>query len=93
MDPQKRAVYDLLGVEGVRKEWGVGGVMREVEAEGKREGEGEVGVRAMGGEEFKRWFLGRMRERERRVVDSLVRCRVCISSPGDEGEGGVDFEG
>ncbi|KAL2826004.1 hypothetical protein BDW59DRAFT_172102 [Aspergillus cavernicola] len=75
IDPKKRVVYDLLGVEGVRREWGTGGVMgRGGDAE-KMERQQQVGVRAMREEEFRRWFLGRMKRRERGVVNSLVKSK------------------
>ncbi|KAL4929679.1 J domain-containing protein [Aspergillus undulatus] len=75
--PQKRVVYDLLGAEGVRREWGAGGTMgRGGEAERQqRPGQGQVGVKAMEPEEFKRWFFETMKRRERGVVNSLVRSK------------------
>ncbi|KAL4864178.1 hypothetical protein BDV12DRAFT_205870 [Aspergillus spectabilis] len=73
IDPQKRVVYDLLGEEGVRREWGRGGVMGGENGTGK--GKREVGVRAMKPGEFRRWFLGVMKRRERRVVNGLVRSK------------------
>lgn len=78
IDPRKRTVYDLLGAEGVRREWGMGGAMgRSGEAE--RE-EWKVGVRAQSPEEFRRWFIETMKRRERRVVNGLVASRVsCLS--------------
>lgn len=79
VDPQKRAVYDLLGAEGVRAEWGPQGAMGVFGEARKQErkGKGEVGVRAMAPEEFRRWFLGVMKKRERVAVNRLVQCRVC----------------
>ena len=73
VDPRKRAVYDLLGAEGVRREWR-GGV-----GPGDRDGDGAVGVRAKSPEEFKKWFLDLMKKRERGVVNSMVQSRVCLS--------------
>lgn len=72
IDPQKRTVYNLLGAEGVRQEWSHGGLMgRRGDAERQ-----ELGVKTMSPEEFRRWFLGTMKARERKVVDSLVQSRV-----------------
>ncbi|KAL4888581.1 hypothetical protein BDV59DRAFT_188200 [Aspergillus ambiguus] len=71
IDPKKRTVYDLLGAEGVRQEWGTGGVMgRGGEAERQ-----QLGVRAQTPEEFRKWFLESMKRRERRAVNSLVQSR------------------
>lgn len=73
VDPQKRVVYDLLGAEGVRQEWSRGGTMGQ-SGEAERR---QLGVRAMNPKEFRRWFLDTMKARERKVVDSMVRSRVC----------------
>ena len=71
IDPQKRVVYDMLGPEGVTREWD------------DNRGEGlclnhttMVGVRAMDSQEFKELFLSKMRQRERRVLESMVGNRV-----------------
>ncbi|KAL2846140.1 hypothetical protein BJY01DRAFT_234735 [Aspergillus pseudoustus] len=82
VDPKKRVVYDALGAEGVRREWGAGGVMgrggaaekEERATESEREGK-EVGVKAMKPEEFRRWFFDAMKKRERGVVEGLVRSK------------------
>ncbi|CBF74048.1 hypothetical protein AN8179.2 [Aspergillus nidulans FGSC A4] len=75
IDPKKRVVYDLLGAEGVRREWGVHGAMgRGGEAE-RQEKQGQVGVKTMKPEEFRRWFLESMKNRERAVLNSLVRSK------------------
>ncbi|KAL4994606.1 hypothetical protein BDV10DRAFT_176511 [Aspergillus recurvatus] len=75
IDPKKRVVYDLLGAEGVRREWGAQGAMgRGGEAE-RQERQGQVGVKAMKPEEFRRWFLEAMKNRERGVLNSLVRSK------------------
>ncbi|PYI07979.1 hypothetical protein BO78DRAFT_365905 [Aspergillus sclerotiicarbonarius CBS 121057] len=58
IDPNKRIVYDMLGAEGVRSEWA--------------EKDMKVGVKAMSGNEFRSWFLERMKRRERAVVEKLV---------------------
>lgn len=71
IDPRKRTVYDLLGAEGVRQEWGPGGVMGR-----GGDAERQLGVRAQHPEEFRRWFLESMKRRERRAVNSLVQSRV-----------------
>ena len=67
IDPQKRTVYDLLGVEGVRREWGPYGAMKNNR---------EVGFKAMSTVQFRRWFLKTMKGRERQAVNSLVHSRV-----------------
>lgn len=73
-DPKKRTVYDILGAEGVRREWGRFGAMgREGEVEQQ-----EVGVKAMSSDQFRQWFLKTMKKRERKAVESLVESRVCI---------------
>ncbi|KAH8434533.1 J domain-containing protein [Aspergillus melleus] len=86
LDERKREVYDLLGAEGVRREWGVHGAMgKRGEAwreEQKKGGQGpgqEIGVRAMSGREFRRWFLEMMKRRERRVVERLVASRGSLT--------------
>ncbi|KAE8355741.1 hypothetical protein BDV28DRAFT_162501 [Aspergillus coremiiformis] len=71
-DHRKRTVYDLLGAEGVREEWGPGGSMGRG---GETERERRVGVRARSPEEFRRWFLEAMKRRERRTVNSMVQSR------------------
>jgi DnaJ family protein C protein 11 len=85
IDPKKRVVYDALGAEGVRREWGKGGAMGQGgEAEEQRK---QVGVSAMKPEEFRRWFFQTMKQRERAVVEEMVRSKVglsllCISRAG-----------
>ena len=69
-DPQKRVVYDLLGAEGLKREYSVGGSMRS--AKGK-----EVGQKNLTPHEFRRWFIGEMKKRERRELESLIESRVC----------------
>lgn len=76
VDARKRAVYDLVGWEGVRREWR-GGVGAAGEEDGN--GDGAVGVRAKSPEEFRKWFLDLMRRRERGVVNAMVQSRVCFS--------------
>lgn len=73
IDPKKRVVYDLVGVEGVRREWSRQGLMGS-------DGEArEVGVKSMNPDEFRRWFSKRMKNRERKFVNSLVAPRVSLS--------------
>ena len=72
VDGRKRAVYDLVGSEGVKREWR-GGV-----GPGDGPGDGAVGVRAKSPEEFRKWFLDLMRRRERGVVNAMVQSRVCF---------------
>lgn len=72
LDPKKRAVYDMLGEEGVRAEWCAGGAM------GPR-GEAEqqqVGVKAMDVAQFRRWFLKTMKNRERKALEQMVQAKV-----------------
>jgi DnaJ family protein C protein 11 len=76
LDPKKRVVYDLLGAEGVRREWGAGGAMGR-----GGEAESQIGVRAQTPEEFRGWFLETMKRRERKVLNSLVQSRVGSPSP------------
>ncbi|GAD93563.1 DnaJ domain protein [Paecilomyces variotii No. 5] len=75
IDPKKRTVYDLLGAEGVRREWSAGGAM----GKGGAAEQQQVGVKALGPEEFRRWFLDTMKARERKVLDSLVQSKGSIS--------------
>ncbi|KAI2976497.1 hypothetical protein CBS147323_530 [Aspergillus niger] len=70
VDPKKRAVYDELGVQGMKQEW----VILERMAKDMR-----VGVRAMSGEEFRGWFLEVMKRRERAVVERMVGSRGSIT--------------
>ena len=72
-DPQKRAVYDLLGREGLRREFDLHGI---VGTHGPNR-EQMVGIRAMDAEEFKAWFLETMRKRERQILESMVENWVC----------------
>ncbi len=75
LDPRKRVVYDMLGEEGVRAEYGSGGAMgRSGEADTMR-----LGVKAMSPEEFRQWFLAVMKRRERAVLEKLVGSGVSIS--------------
>ncbi|KAL2000808.1 hypothetical protein VTN02DRAFT_2596 [Thermoascus thermophilus] len=75
IDPKKRTVYDLLGAEGVKREWSAGGAMGRGGAAERQ----QVGVKAMAPEEFRRWFLDTMKTRERQVVNSLVQSKGAIS--------------
>ncbi|KAJ0417687.1 hypothetical protein BJY00DRAFT_198262 [Aspergillus carlsbadensis] len=68
IDPKKRVVYDALGAEGVRREWGKGGAMG-IGGEKERR---EVGVSAMKPDEFRRWFFETMKRRERGIVEDMV---------------------
>lgn len=72
LDPQKRSVYDLLGAEAVKQQWSRGGIMsRGGEAEAQ-----QLGTRAMSSDEFQKWLLLNLKQRERRVLESLVESRV-----------------
>ncbi|RAL09197.1 J domain-containing protein [Aspergillus homomorphus CBS 101889] len=79
IDGRKRVVYDLLGAEGVREEFdGVSAAGNANEhgggsgGEGSRGKEWRVGVKVKSPEEFRRWFLERMKRRERKAVNALV---------------------
>lgn len=72
IDPKKRVVYDLLGAEGVMREWGRGGAMG-IGGDAERQ---EVGVKAMTPEEFRRWFTKTMKKRERKAIQEMVNSRV-----------------
>lgn len=73
IDPQKRAVYEILGAEGVRQEWGRGGSMGL-----GGEAQQQIGIKTMSPVEFRRWFLKTMKERERNAIDTMVSARVCL---------------
>ncbi|KAK2777785.1 hypothetical protein FQN52_000988 [Onygenales sp. PD_12] len=74
IDPRKRAVYDMLGEDGVRAEWGLGGVM----AKGGAAERQQVGVKTMDAGQFRRWFLITMKRRERKVINELVQAKGLI---------------
>ena len=71
-DQERKVVYDLLGEEGVRAEWDQGGTMYR--APNQRQ---DVGQRAKTPEEFREWFIDRMKKREKQILESLVEPRVC----------------
>ncbi|KAL3462594.1 hypothetical protein BJX64DRAFT_259018 [Aspergillus heterothallicus] len=78
IDPKKRVVYDALGAEAVRREWGTGGLMGRGGLVGKESARckgKEIGVKAMKPEEFRKWFFETMKRRERAVVEGLVRSK------------------
>ncbi|KZF20169.1 hypothetical protein L228DRAFT_213961 [Xylona heveae TC161] len=74
INPQKRVVYDVLGEEGVKAEWGPGGSM----AKGGEAESTQVGVKAMTPAEFRRWFLRLMKRRERQALEELVSSKSHI---------------
>ncbi|KAL9622471.1 MAG: hypothetical protein Q9160_003147 [Pyrenula sp. 1 TL-2023] len=75
LDPQKRSVYDLLGAEGVSQQWSRGGTMSKGgEAETQ-----QIGVRAMSSREFQKWLLLNLKQRERRILESLVESRSLVT--------------
>jgi DnaJ family protein C protein 11 len=72
IDPKKRAVYDMMGEDAVRQEWGAGGAMG-VNGEAEQQ---QVGVKAMDVAQFRRWFLMTMKKRERKALDQMVQAKV-----------------
>ncbi|KAK2875952.1 hypothetical protein FQN49_001494 [Arthroderma sp. PD_2] len=72
IDPKKRVVYDMLGEEGVKREWGLGGLLGKF-GEGQRT---EVGVKAMNEAQFRRWFVRKMKDKEHSVLEDLIRSRI-----------------
>lgn len=72
IDPKKRIVYDMLGQEGVRMEWGAGGPIDRAEGN-------QVGVKAMDEEQFRRWFLRTMKARELQAVDQMVQSKTSLT--------------
>ncbi|KAJ5908536.1 hypothetical protein N7495_001218 [Penicillium taxi] len=75
IDNKKRTVYDLLGAEGVRREWSAAGAMG-VRGEAQRQ---HIGIKAMSPDEFRRWFVKRMKTRERKAVESMVSSKGTIT--------------
>ncbi|GBF59995.1 J domain-containing protein [Trichophyton mentagrophytes] len=74
IDPKKRVVYELMGEEGVQREWGRGGILGAFsEAENM-----QVGVKAMDKAQFRRWFVRKMKEKERSVLEDLVSNKIEI---------------
>ncbi|KAJ5323664.1 hypothetical protein N7476_002264 [Penicillium atrosanguineum] len=96
IDPKKRIVYDLAGVEAVQQEWGQHGAMGpRGDAQSK-----QLGVKAMSPDDFRKWFLKTMKKRERKAVESLVSSRGTITLgvnasstiSVDEEDGDVTFQ-
>lgn len=74
IEPRKRVIYDLEGEEGVQNEYGQGGAMGP-----GGESEKQLSpVKVMTPKEFKRWFIGVMRGRERRAFDALVQNQTAL---------------
>jgi DnaJ family protein C protein 11 len=74
-DPKKRIVYDLEGAAAVRREWGSQGLMSRRTA--GDDSNRQLGHRAMAPEEFKQWFIKKMKAKERKMINELVSARVC----------------
>ena len=72
LDPHKRTVYDVLGEEGIRREYDQRGIMYE---KGLYHDQ-MVGVRAMEAEDFREWFLDKMKRKERQLVEEMVQSQV-----------------
>ncbi|KAK2748506.1 hypothetical protein FQN57_000639 [Myotisia sp. PD_48] len=70
IDPQKRVIYDMMGREGVEREYSPAGLMR-------REGK-EIGVKAMDKNQFRDWFLAKMKKQERRVLEEFVQSKGTV---------------
>lgn len=68
IEPRKRVIYDLEGEEGVQAEYGLGGAMGPGGEAERQLSQAKV----MAPSEFKKWFLGVMRGRERRALEALV---------------------
>lgn len=81
-DPKKRVVYDLEGEEGVQREWSATGPMA-ARMENEDAPLGQVGPRAMSPAEFRRWFIARMKAKERTALNRLVGAKVVLSAPVD----------
>ena len=78
IEPRKRVIYDLEGEGGVQNEYKTGGAMGQ-----GGEGERRIGVKTMGADEFREWFMGVLLERERRSIGELVgstgTCKVVLN--------------
>lgn len=74
-DPKKRIVYDLEGEDGVQRAWSASGPMA-ASMETEDVGLGQVGPRAMSPAEFRRWFIARMKAKERTNLNRLVSAKV-----------------
>ncbi|KAM5505785.1 hypothetical protein McaMca56_000432 [Microsporum canis] len=72
IDPKKRVVYDLMGEEGVRKQWGMTGLLGAF-GEAERM---QVGVKTMDEAQFRRWFVRKMKDKERSVLEDLISSKV-----------------
>lgn len=65
IEPRKRTIYDLQGEDGVQAEYQTGGIM-------SNNTERRIGVKTMSAEEFRAYFIGILRTRERRSLEELV---------------------
>lgn len=77
IDPKKRVVYDYLGAEGVETEWQAGGTMG---VHGLAEKQ-DVGVKTMDTQQFRRWFLTIMKQRERKALEDMIQAKVGFFFP------------
>ncbi|CAI7570586.1 unnamed protein product [Penicillium pancosmium] len=82
IDSQKRTVYDMMGAEGVKREWGHFGAMG-LHGEAANQ---DVGVKTMSSDQFRRWFLKTMKKRERKAVESLVESHGTLTIGIDASE-------
>lgn len=75
IDATKRVIYDLVGEDGVTREYAPGGAMRSGPCEQTK----EIGPKAMSPQEFRKWFIAQMKKRERKELQSLVESRTNIT--------------
>ncbi len=75
MNPQKRVICDLEGEEGVQEEYKQGGAMGPG-GEAQRE---LSNVKVMQPKDFKKWFIGVMRGRERKALEAMVENLTSIN--------------
>ncbi|KKY28436.1 hypothetical protein UCRPC4_g00603 [Phaeomoniella chlamydospora] len=80
IDATKRVIYDLVGEDGVTREYAPGGAMRSGPCEQTK----EIGPKAMSPQEFRKWFIAQMKKRERKELQSLVESRPSSEDSKDD---------